>query len=65
LKQHLKNLPSNKGCVITTKKNPRHKMGISGRKNFYLIKSFDFEGKHLYYFRNPCAKALDFRGKYA
>jgi hypothetical protein len=63
LQTNLHNLQSNKGCIITTKKSPRHKIGISGRKNFYLIKSFDFEGMQLYYLRNPCAKGLDFRGK--
>ena len=63
LQSTLYNLPSTKGCVITTRKSPKHKIGISGRKNFYLIKTFEFEGKKMYYLRNPCAKGLDFRGK--
>ena len=47
---------------MTTKMNPLHKLGISGNKHFYLIKAFKFEGKMLYYMRNPCIESIDFRG---
>jgi hypothetical protein len=63
LQSTLHTLQSTKGCIITTKKSPKHKIGISGRKNFYLIKIFEFEGRKMYYFRNPCARGLHFRGK--
>lgn len=58
-------IKGNQGCIITTKAHPKHKIGISNRKNFYFLKSFEIEGTRYYYFRDPCARALDFRGKHS
>jgi len=54
------------GCIVTTKQNPGHKLGISGNKYFYLIKIIQYENKRLYYLRNPCGgEQMDFRGTYS
>ena len=54
----------NKGYIVTSKKNPEHEIGLSGRKHFYLLCAFVFEGKKLFFLRNPCGE-MDFRGMYA
>ena len=40
-------------------------MGISGRKNFYLIGTIIYEGKILFYVRNPHPYKFTFRGYYS
>lgn len=40
---------------------PQHKIGISGRKHFYLLKIIVFEQRIYFYLRNPCGQ-FDFRG---
>lgn len=42
VKSLLYNLGSQSGCVVTTKKEPLHKIGISGRKHFYLLVCFNY-----------------------
>jgi hypothetical protein len=49
------------GCTVTSKKEPLHKLGLSGRKFYFLIKVLWFDNKMLYYLRNPCG-LFDFRG---
>ena len=39
-------------------------MGLSGRRHFYLMGSFIYEGRRLFYLRNPCGD-MAFRGIYA
>lgn len=51
----------NIGCIVTSKKEPPHKIGLSGRKHFYLKAVIEFQGRTLYYLRNPCG-IFDFRG---
>lgn len=51
----------NVGCVITSKMTPPYKIGISGRRYFYLKKILFVEGKPYFYLRNPCGQ-FDFRG---
>lgn len=50
----------NFGCPVSTRENPKHKIGLSGY-HFYLISIFYFEGKDYFYLRNPCGQ-FDFRG---
>ena len=50
------------GSVVTSRLRPTHKIGLSGRKHYYLLNIFDFEGKIHFYLRNPCG-SFDFRGK--
>jgi len=49
--------------IVTSRLEPPHKIGISGRKHFYLLKVVTFEGNKLYYMRNPYT-SFDFRGSY-
>jgi hypothetical protein len=51
------------GCILTTKKDPKIHIGISGKKYLYLIGSFTFEARRLFLVRNPCGK-FNFRGQY-
>jgi hypothetical protein len=64
VKQHLidplLNRP-NSGTIVTSKSKPEHKIGLSGKKHFYLMKVFELEGNIYYYLRNPCGD-FDFRG---
>lgn len=64
LHSHIYNIAPQKACIITTKKEPPHKIGLSGNKYFYLLRCFIFGGKRLYYLRNPCEGSLDFRGSH-
>ena len=50
-----------RGYVVTTKATPHHKIGLSGRKSFYLLRVLSFEGKRYFYLRDPCG-LFDFRG---
>jgi hypothetical protein len=52
--KNLINRESKRGAIITTKKDPIHKIGLSGRKHFYLIKAMKYKDKNVYYLRNPC-----------
>lgn len=63
LRKNLFKLEANKGYFVTSKREPSHKIGISGRKFYYLLKTIEEEGKILYYLRNPCG-LFDFRGSY-
>ena len=65
LLRKLQHFDKHTGCVLTTKKHPKHKIGISGRKHFYFIKYFEHKESKLYYFRNPCPISFDFRGKFS
>lgn len=40
---------------------PHHKIGLSGRRPFYLVKTIFYQGKVYFYLRNPCGQ-FDFRG---
>ena len=42
---------------------PKHMIGISGQKYFYLLGTFKHENKLLFYVRNPCGQQ-SFRGAY-
>lgn len=35
-------LHPDEGCFVTSKKEPEHKIGLSGRQHFYLLKAFEF-----------------------
>ena len=63
IKKYLYELDRGNGCVLTSKESPSHRIGLSGKKNFYYIFSFNFEGKRLFYLRNPSG-SVDFRGSY-
>lgn len=54
-------LNKNRSCIVTSKKQPHHKIGLSGGKHFYLKCVFTFQGRALYYLRNPSG-LFDFRG---
>lgn len=47
--------------IAISRQEPRHKIGLSGRRSYYLKFLFTFEGRTLYYLRNPCG-SFDFRG---
>jgi hypothetical protein len=47
--------------IIKTRKQPKHLLGISGKKYFYLLTTFMHENKRLFYVRNPCGR-MSFRG---
>jgi hypothetical protein len=49
------------GSIVTSRYDPEHKIGLSGRKHYYLIRVFELDGKIYYYLRNPCGN-FDFRG---
>ena len=49
------------GTIVTSRKQPIHQIGLSGRKHYYLMRVFDIDGKIYYYLRNPCGN-FDFRG---
>lgn len=59
--KNLANREKKRGAIITTKRDPAHKIGLSGRKHFYLIKTLKYKEKNVYYLRNPCG-LFDFRG---
>jgi hypothetical protein len=63
LQSYLYTLEPNKGYFVTTKREPKHKIGLSGRKFYYLLKTFEYQGKIVYYLRNPCG-LFDLRGTY-
>ena len=51
----------NGGTIVTSKNVPEHKIGLSGRRHYYLMRIFDIDGTTYYYLRNPCGN-FDFRG---
>jgi hypothetical protein len=61
MKKNILLLNKNRSCIVTSKKEPSHKIGLSGGKHFYLKCLFEFQGKTIYYLRNPCG-LFDFRG---
>jgi len=44
----------NSGTIVSSKLKPEHKIGLSGRKHYYLMKVFELDDKIYYYLRNPC-----------
>jgi|694.fasta_scaffold125739_1 hypothetical protein len=64
MKKQILLLNKNRSCIVTSKKAPSHKIGISGGRNFYLKCIFEFKGKAIYYLRNPCGM-FDFRGSHS
>jgi hypothetical protein len=52
---------SDNGIMATSRQEPHHKIGLSGRRSYYFKCVIEFQGKTLYYLRNPCG-AFDFRG---
>ena len=65
MRKHLSKTEEEKGYILTSRKNPVHKLGISGRKNFYLIGTLAHENKLLFYVRNPHPYKFTFRGYYS
>jgi hypothetical protein len=65
IKNNLGNLNSNNCYYLTSKKSPKHKLGISGRKSFILLDAFYLGDKLLVYLRNPIPDRFNFRGCYA
>lgn len=63
MEAHLSTIDLDKGYIVSSKFAPVHKIGISGRKHFYLLQIINYEGKKLFYMRNPCPN-FDFRGGY-
>lgn len=63
VKEHLYKMERGYGYVLTTRKEPSLHIGLSGRKHLYLLGSVVYDGKRLFYIRNPCG-AFNFRGQY-
>ena len=61
IKKKILLLNKHRNCIVTSRREPFHKIGISGGKHFYLKSLFEFQGKTFYYLRNPCG-LFDFRG---
>lgn len=53
-----------KDYILTSKRTPEIDIGLSGRRHFYLLDTFKYEGKRLLYLRNPCGE-MPFRGLYS
>ena len=54
MRDNLFDFDVDKGCIFSSRANPPHKIGLSGRKHFYLIKVLEYEKQKLFYLRNPC-----------
>lgn len=63
LEDYLVRPNTDRGYILSSRAAPIHKIGISGRKYFYLLLSVKFEGRQVFYLRNPCT-SFDFRGLY-
>lgn len=50
-----------KGYIFKSKRNPEHDIGLSGSKYFYLLDTFIYDSKRMFYLRNPCGQ-MHFRG---